>query len=216
MSDSDLAGHLVVPASGHGPGVLVLHAWWGLNETTRRYCADLAAAGFVAFAPDLYEGRVTDDAQEAERLAGALFERAAKTRRAVAAAADALAGLDAVTSESLAVIGFSLGAFFALTLSTDQPERVHRVVVYYGTGPDDFVRSRAAYLCHFAQDDPFEPAASVAALEVALHASGRDVSVNVYPDSGHWFAEPDRRDAYNPTAARLAWDRTLSFLSDLS
>jgi carboxymethylenebutenolidase len=33
-----------------------------------------------------------------------------------------------------------------------------------------------------------------------------------YPGTGHWFCEPDRTDAYDPTAAELAWERTLTFL----
>jgi carboxymethylenebutenolidase len=33
-----------------------------------------------------------------------------------------------------------------------------------------------------------------------------------YPDTGHWFFEPDRAQAYNQAAASLAWERTLAFL----
>ena len=46
-------GYLATPERGEGPGVLVLHAWWGLNDTMRAVCARLSQAGFVAFAPDL-------------------------------------------------------------------------------------------------------------------------------------------------------------------
>ena len=53
-------GYLATPEHGEGPGVLVLHAWWGLNDTMRAVCMRLAEAGFVAFAPDLYHGKVAD------------------------------------------------------------------------------------------------------------------------------------------------------------
>jgi dienelactone hydrolase len=47
------SGYVTVPDSGEGPGVLVLHAWWGLTPFFRRVCDRLAEAGFVALAPDL-------------------------------------------------------------------------------------------------------------------------------------------------------------------
>ncbi|HEY3524253.1 MAG TPA: dienelactone hydrolase family protein, partial [Candidatus Limnocylindrales bacterium] len=48
------------PTIGDGPGVLVLHAWWGLNATIRGYADRLAQEGFVALAPDLFRGTVAD------------------------------------------------------------------------------------------------------------------------------------------------------------
>src|SRR5690606_41241085 len=54
-------GYLTLPDRGTGPGVLVLHSWWGLTPFFRGVCDRLAEAGFVALAPDLYGGRTTDD-----------------------------------------------------------------------------------------------------------------------------------------------------------
>jgi carboxymethylenebutenolidase len=51
-------GYLAVPDSSTGNPVLVLHAWWGLNKTMKRFCDRLARAGFLAFAPDLFRGKV--------------------------------------------------------------------------------------------------------------------------------------------------------------
>jgi dienelactone hydrolase len=51
MSNTQPDGYLAIPPGGEGSPVLVLHAWWGLNDTTRRFCARLAESGFVAFAP---------------------------------------------------------------------------------------------------------------------------------------------------------------------
>src|SRR5918911_2573324 len=65
-------GYLALPERGDGPGVLVLHAWWGLNDTMRAVCTRLAEAGLVAFAPDLYHGKVADTIAEAEILGKAL------------------------------------------------------------------------------------------------------------------------------------------------
>src|SRR5918911_3967646 len=72
MTQSQPQGFLAVPPTGAGPGVLVLHAWWGLNDTIRAVCTRLAEAGFVAFAPDLYHGKVADTIADAEALGKAL------------------------------------------------------------------------------------------------------------------------------------------------
>ncbi|MEO6890788.1 MAG: dienelactone hydrolase family protein, partial [Ktedonobacteraceae bacterium] len=65
-------GYLAVPASGRGPGVLVLHAWWGLNEFFKSLCERLAGEGFVALAPDLYHGRTAASIDGAKQLMSTL------------------------------------------------------------------------------------------------------------------------------------------------
>jgi len=114
------------------------------------------------------------------------------------------------------VIGFSLGAYYALSLAAAAPEQIRSVVLFYGTGDDDFSSSKAAYLGHFAENDEYEPQANVDYLEGALKQAGGSplgaVTFYRYPGTGHWFFEPDRTDAYNPAAASLAWERTLAFL----
>ncbi|HEU4571515.1 MAG TPA: dienelactone hydrolase family protein, partial [Candidatus Limnocylindrales bacterium] len=71
------------PASGDGPGVLVLHAWWGLNETIRSYAERLAGEGFVALAPDLFGGTVADTIEAADAASSEV--RMADGRRIVRA-----------------------------------------------------------------------------------------------------------------------------------
>ena len=210
MPESHPEGHLAVPAAGSGRPVLVLHAWWGLNDTIRSLCDRLADAGFVAFAPDLDHGEVASDIAGAERLNSALWRQRERARAEVAAAARFLR--ERSGSDDLAAIGFSMGAYYALDLSGTEPGHVKRVVVFYGSGPGDFAASRAEYLGHFAENDPYEPAEDLAALEEALRAAGRPATFHRYPGTGHWFFESDRTDAYDAGAADLAWERTLEFL----
>ncbi|MDQ2717273.1 MAG: dienelactone hydrolase family protein, partial [Chloroflexota bacterium] len=66
------SGYLAVPASNRGPGVLVLHAWWGLNGFFKHLCERLATEGFVALALDLYHGRIATSIDEAEQLISTL------------------------------------------------------------------------------------------------------------------------------------------------
>lgn len=203
-------GFLAVPSAGTGPAVLVLHAWWGLNDTIRDFCTRLAEAGFVAFAPDLYHGKVATTIAQAESLSAA--HDGAQASADIAGAVDFLSQRAAPGSR-LAVIGFSFGAYYALEISAADPDRVGAVVLFYGTGPADFAAAKAAYLGHFAENDDYEPEPYVSDLEEALRAAGRPVTFHRYPATGHWFFEPDRSDAYNPDAAALAWERTLAFLA---
>src|SRR6266700_5783394 len=164
-----ISAYLAEPSHGSGPGVLVLHAWWGLTEPFRQVCDRLAEAGFVALAPDLYRGK-------------------------------------------LALVGFSLGGAYALDMSVTLAEEIAAVVTFYAAYPGlDYIRASAAYLCHFAEDDPFEPAESAAEMERALKAAGRPVTCYTYPGTKHWFFE-DNRPEYDAQAARLAWERTIAFL----
>ena len=210
MTYSQPQGFLAVPSTGKGPGVLVLHAWWGLNDTVKAFCTRLAESGFLAFAPDLYHGQVTDTIKGAESLSNALDGK--RARADMAEAVNFLSERAAQSGRELAVIGFSLGAYFALDLADADPEHIRSVVLFYGTGGDDFSNSRAAYLGHFAETDEFEPPSNVDHLEASLRRTGRPVTFYRYAGTGHWFFEPDRSDAYNRDAASLAWERTLAFL----
>lgn len=205
-------GFLAVPPSGKGHGVLVLHAWWGLNDTLKAFCTRLAESGFVAFAPDLYHGQVTNTIAGAEALSGALFENPKSAMADVIAATAFLNEQTGPSDHGLTVIGFSLGAYFALALSVIVPESIRSVVVFYGTRPGDYSKSKAAYLGHFAETDEFEPPANVDNLEESLKQAGRPAEFYRYSGTGHWFFEPDRSQAYNQAVASLAWDRTLAFL----
>ena len=54
----DARGYLALPESGTGPGVIVIQEWWGLDSGIKEMADRLAAAGFVALAPDLYHGEL--------------------------------------------------------------------------------------------------------------------------------------------------------------
>jgi carboxymethylenebutenolidase len=203
-------GFLAIPPTGKGPGLLVLHAWWGLNETMKALCRRLAAEGFVTFAPDLYHGKIAATIKEAEVLCKELDETQAKAD--IADAVSFLSERADLTGPHLGVIGFSLGVGFALGLSLEDPDRARAVVVFYGTMSGDYRRSKAAYLGHFAETDDYEPASEVRSLEDALRKAGRPVTFHTYVGTGHWFFEQDRPDAYNEAAAKLAWERTVAFL----
>ncbi len=91
------------------------------------------------------------------------------------------------TDRGLTVIGFSLGAYYALDLSASD-SRAHplrRRLLRHR--PADFSSSKAAYLGHFAENDEYEPQSNVDELEGALKSAGRPVTFYHYSGTGHWF-----------------------------
>ncbi len=212
MSTPQPDGFFATPTDRHLDGVLVLHAWWGLNATIKAVCTRLAEAGFVTFAPDLYHGKIADTIASAEILGSALDNTYMQAKADILEAATFLSERLTQPERGLAVVGFSLGAYYALDLAATAPDLVHSVVLFYGTGGGNWRKSRAAYLGHFAENDPYEPLQNVTQLEKTLREAERPVTFHRYPSTSHWFFEPDRVDAYDPAAAELAWARTLAFL----
>ena len=205
-------GYLAAPAGG-GPGVLVLHAWWGLNDTFRSVCDRLAEAGYVAFAPDLFRGRIAKTIDEAQELAGTAETE--WTEHIHAAASEAVDFLVRRSSgPRIGVIGFSFGAAWASVLAAMRPANVAAVVLFYGAYAPDLAPATAAFLGHFAENDPYEPREGMQELEAALKALGRPATFHIYEGTTHWFFEPDRPEAYDAAAAQLAWERTLAFLDE--
>jgi carboxymethylenebutenolidase len=211
-------GYLAEPPHGSGPGVLVLHAWWGLTEPFQQVCDQLAQAGFVALAPDLYHGKTTASVEEAEALVEALNQHEERVRGNIAGAVQFLRQHEATHLSDgrgkLAIIGFSLGGAYALDMSIRMSQEIAAVVTFYASYPGlDYSGTNAAYLCHFAEVDPFEPAESVAEMEQELQAAGRQATFYTYPGTKHWFFEENRPE-YDAEAARLAWERTTLFLHE--
>jgi carboxymethylenebutenolidase len=196
-------------ATSGTPGVLVLHAWWGLNDDTAAFADRLADAGFAVVAPDMYgTGQVATTVEDAERLAGAADEDAVNA--IILAAIDRLIDHLGPTSR-LAAIGFSFGAHWAMW-SPSQRDQVVASILFYGTtGGEVLTSASVPVLGHFAEHDPYESTEWVDEFEGTLRSAGRDVAIHRYPGTGHWFAEPSR-DAYRREAADLAFDRTVAFL----
>lgn len=211
MSNNLTNGYLASPKESNGKKILVLHAWWGLNDTVKHYCDQFADEGFIAYAPDLYHGKLTDEIDQAEIFSNELSLDQARL--------DLEAALKFIQNHSpekvskVAMIGFSLGAYLALDASVLFPEIINKVVIVYGDGPDDYENAKASYLAHFAENDPYEPESNREELENAFMKSKRPYTFYTYPNTGHWFCEPDREDAYNGEAAKLVWERTISFLT---
>ncbi len=218
MSSSDITfdvngqpanGYLALPSQPNAPGVLVLHAWWGLNPIFKKLCDRLVAEGFAAFAPDLNSDRVAKTIDEAKQVMEELDGQ--RKYDVVTAAPDFLQDQPGVRKEPFSVIGFSMGAAWSLVLAEKRPEDIRKIVMYYGAGEADYSKLKADVLGHFAEKDEWEDEKYIHAMQNDMQAAGLKTEFHFYPNTSHWFFEEDRPE-FNAEAAELAWMRMLEFL----
>jgi carboxymethylenebutenolidase len=202
---------VVLPPSGSGPGILLAHAWWGLNGFFQEFAARLAESGYVVHAVDLYDGKVATTVDEAETLMRE--QDTAAVAGTIDAALDALIAHPARRGERVALIGFSMGAFNGVPAAMRHPEKVAAVVTFYGPFGGELAKLRAPVLGHFAGEDEFDSVEYIREFEQELKAAGVDATFHYYDGLSHWFFEADRPE-YDAAAAELAWERTLAFLRE--
>lgn len=204
------------PARRGGPGMVVIQEWWGLNDQIKGVADRLAGAGYRALVPDLYRGKVTVEAKEAEHLMTNLnFGDAAG--QDVRGAVQYLKG----ASAKVGVTGFCMGGALTLLAAVDVPE-TDAAVVWYGFPPLEYIdatKIKAPLLGHYAIDDVPFPIAKVDELEKKLRDAKVRFEFHRYK-AQHAFANEtqvgDKKlpiTEYHPAAAELAWRRTMEFLT---
>lgn len=201
---------LIEGSEGSGPGVLVLHSWWGLTPWTREFCKRVADLGFTVLAPDLFDG--VQPMTEAEGEAVLAGTDADALSGLVMSSAQTLRAASADAAKPIAVIGFSMGASLAMWLSARLPQEVGSVVAFYGTQSIDFDDATAVYQGHFAEDDHIVSEEDRVLTESFIRLGGRNTDFHIYPGTRHWFFEEG--DSFNSEAAALAWERTEAFLTE--
>ena len=211
--DGEFKAYVATPASGQGPGLVVLQEWWGLVPQIRDVCDRLARSGFVALAPDLYRGESTTDPDVAGRLMLELeIERAG---RDLGAAVEALRREPATNGSRIGCIGFCMGGQLALYAACLQPE-IGAVVDCYGVHPKvslDLGSCRAKVLGIFAENDDFISATDVQLLDEALSGAGVDAKLLTYAGVQHAFLNDARPDVFDADTAAKAWRDIESFLN---
>ena len=126
----------------------------------------------------------------------------------ITAAKDHLASLG--EGEALGIVGFSMGTDWAVITAAKEPH-VAATVLFYGGWSTDFSQMRSGVLVHYAETDEWFPLDRAREMEQNMQAAGVEVEFHIYPGTAHWFMEADRPE-FNPSAASLAWERTLEFL----
>ncbi len=205
----DFQCYLAEPHVGGGPGILLLHAWWGLKPYFKQCCDRLAENGFIAVAPDMREGQIAQTVEQAQEMMDKSDSR--QVGATVNVARNYLLHYPSREGRKIAVIGFSMGAAWALQEAADDPDEIAAAVLFYGIGEVDYRRVKSKVLGHFSDADEWEPYDGVQKIERKMKDAGVDVQFYTYPGKAHWFVEDDRPE-YDAAAAKLAWNRTLDFL----
>ncbi|RCW43157.1 carboxymethylenebutenolidase [Halopolyspora algeriensis] len=206
-------GYLAVPASGQGPGVLVIQEWWGLTDHVADVTDRFAAEGFVALAPDLYGGRTTHDSGQAATMMNNLpVERAA---RDLSGAIDHLLAHPAVVGTSVGAVGFCMGGKFVLVMAAREGNRIGAAVPFYGLPSieeTDFSHLTAPVLGHYGEHDRSVTPEAVDGLRARITADSEVTPhIHFYP-AGHAFFNDSNPSTHHEESARTAWTRTLEFL----
>jgi carboxymethylenebutenolidase len=213
------SGYLARPGSGSGPGVLVIQEWWGLDSGIKEMADRLAAAGFVALAPDLYHGELAghDEMDKAGQLMQSLPPD--RAGRDMSGAIDYLASLDGVTGSGIGVVGFCMGGMLSLVIAAMRPDKITAAVPFYGfpqgPGEPDWSKLAAKVRGHMAENDDFFGPEAAKALEAKLQAMGKDVTLTVHPGTGHAFMGPHNAlGTLNEEVAGKIWPQVLAFLHE--
>ena len=211
------SGYLATPSQGSGPGVLVIQEWWGVDDSLKKQADRLAAAGFVALAPDLYHGQVAghDEMDKASHLMQSLPPD--RAGRDMSGAVDFLRSHKAVTGKGIGVVGFCMGGMLSFIIAANRPDKVKAVVPFYGfpQGPTepDWSKLTAAVSGHMAEHDDFFAPAAAKALEAKLRGMGKNVTLTVHPGTGHAFMGPHNAlGTLNEQLAAEIWPQAMSFL----
>ncbi len=197
--------------AGPFPAVIVIQEWWGLNDHIKDVAGRFAREGYVALAPDLYHGKVTDDPNVAGKLMGALNrEEAVKDLLAGIAY---LKGQPGVDGTRIGVTGYCMGGSYALLLPCRTKE-IKAAAPYYGEVPDEATLKNLAcpVLYIYGDADFWITREDVRRLENALKKFGKPGEVKIYSGAPHAFFN-DTRDVYRQAEAQDAWSRTLAFFA---
>jgi len=209
--------YMALPASGYGPGIVVLQEIFGVNSYIRSVADWYASHGFVALCPDLFwriqRGvELTDRGDDWKRAID--FYQKLDEAKAVEDSAAALEFLrkHPACSGRVGAVGFCLGGNLAYLLSVRfKPDCA---VGYYGVGIEKSLAEAKnlgnPLLLHIAQEDKFCPPEAQAQIHQALD-SNTLVTIHDYPGLEHAFGRPGG-EHYALAAAELANLRSLEFL----
>jgi carboxymethylenebutenolidase len=203
------------------PAVIVIHEIFGLTDWAKNMADEIAAAGYIAIAPDLLTepGKDTQsypDKEAAIKAISALPQ--AQVFADLDAAAEYAAKLPACNGV-IAVTGFCWGGTQSFAYANHNP-RLKAAYVFYGTGPE--TKEQAASIpCPvwgFYGEDDARVDATIPKTKEIMTSLGKLYDATVYPGAGHGFMRageaPDASEA-NRTARDAAWKRWKFLLKNL-
>lgn len=205
-----VSGYLSRPEGPPPACMIVIQEWWGLNDDIKEIADRYAGEGYLALAPDMYHGKVTDEPDDARKLVMALERDLAAREIDVA-----VAWLEETQGVAkVGCVGFCMGAGLTLATALRPSSGIDAVHVYYGGGmpePAVLVRIKVPVMGSYGAEDAGIPAAQVDSLRDALQSSGVENDVKRYEAAGHSFF--NRGHSYHPDAAADSWERSKAWFA---
>jgi dienelactone hydrolase len=227
QGDAVLEGYLAWDdaVSGKRPGVLVVHAWMGLDDNARKRADMLAGLGYVALAADIYgKGVRPTTKDEAGKLAGKYKGDRALLRQRVVAGFQRLLADPHVDAARTAAIGYCFGGTTVIELARSGAA-VGGVVSFHGgldsPMPADGKNIKARVLALHGAADPHESSADLAAFEKELADAKVDWQLVAYGGAVHCFTDATAgRDAstgcaFDPIADARSWTAMRGFFDEM-
>ncbi len=213
---------------GERPGVLVVHEWWGHDEFTRSQAEKLAAAGYTAFALDMYgSGKLAEHPKEAQAFMKEATGDPDKLKKRFTAAMELLKNQDTVDDSRIAAQGYCFGGGVVLNMARLGLD-LDGVVSFHGSlgspievEPGDISARIRVYT---GGDDQMVPADQVGQFVTSMQQAGADFTVTSFPGVMHSFTNPGADAvakefglplAYDQEAAERAWEGTMEFYQDI-
>lgn len=195
------------------PGVVLIQEWWGLEPHVQDLAVKLAAQGFVVAVPDLYNGRVVTEPDEAAKSMMMIRGNVDSTANKIIGALNTLKQMPNVEPKKLGLIGFCVGGFMTYTVAERYPD-LGAVVPFYGAGynptPESVAGIQAPVLAFYGSRDQSVPPDQIEHIKQVYQQAGKNLTVKVY-DAGHAFINPDHGMG-NEKAAAEAWPLAVNFL----
>lgn len=210
-------GYLAKPASGRGPGIVVIQEIFGVNKVMRDITDALAKQGYLALCPDLFWRQepgiqITDKTEAEWQRAFALFNGfdVDKGVEDLKATLDTLRKADGCSGK-VGTVGYCLGGKLAFLMATRSAADCN--VSYYGVGLDALVGEASKIakptMLHIAELDKFVPPEAQKKVKDGL-AGHKQVTIHSYPGVDHAFAREGGQH-FNAQAAGLANQRSADF-----
>jgi dienelactone hydrolase len=212
--------------AGKRPAVLVIHQWTGLTEYEKRRSRMLAELGYNVFAADIYGQGIRPQPPEAGKEAGKFKGDRTLYRARLTAALDWLKADERTDKSKVAAIGYCFGGTGVLELARSGAEIAGVVSFHGGLDAADGMAAAAGkipakILVLHGADDPFVPAAQVAAFQKEMTDAKADWQMDLYSGAVHAFTQKEAGNdnskgaAYNEAADRRSWVAMQAFFAEL-
>ena len=205
-----LGAYRADPSGAPKGAVVVIQEIFGVNHHIRSVCDRLAAEGYVAVAPSIF------DRSQPNFQSGYSPDEIAIARKFIAnpdwaaMLRDTQAAIDELKpAGATAIMGFCMGGTIAF-LSACKLSGLSAAVCYYGgqIAKNADEKPKVPTLMHFGDQDASIPMSDV---EIIKKKRGGDCEIYVYPSAAHGF-HCDERGSFHESSAKLAWQRSMEFL----